>query len=99
MPKSNASFTWASQAFIEQQKLVENGEIPIWAPPIGEGSRRDVGQLGARRGAEGLRFRDLDTTIKDTLAWHNQRPADQKASCARPHRGTRSRAAQALVQA
>jgi 2'-hydroxyisoflavone reductase len=28
--------------------------------------------------AQGLRFRDLDTTIKDTLAWHEQRPADQQ---------------------
>jgi 2'-hydroxyisoflavone reductase len=29
--------------------------------------------------AQGLRFRTLDTTVKDTLAWHEQRPADEKA--------------------
>src|SRR3712207_7002230 len=33
----------------------------------------------ARAVAQGLRFRDLDVTVKDTLAWHEQRPADQKA--------------------
>jgi 2'-hydroxyisoflavone reductase len=24
-----------------------------------------------------MRFRDPDTTVRDTLAWHNQRPAEQ----------------------
>jgi 2'-hydroxyisoflavone reductase len=76
--RSNASFTWASQAFIEQQKLVENGEIPIWAPPVGKEAGATL-VSSARAVAQGLRFRDLDTTIKDTLAWHEQRPADQKA--------------------
>ncbi|GFE89168.1 NAD-dependent epimerase/dehydratase family protein [Steroidobacter agaridevorans] len=76
--KSNASFTWASQSFIEQQKLVENGEIPIWAPPVGKEAGATL-VSSARAVAQGLRFRDLDTTIKDTLAWHEQRPAEQKA--------------------
>lgn len=76
--KSNASFTWASQSFIEQSKLVESGEIPIWSPPSG----KDAGAAlvsSARAVAQGLRFRDLETTIKDTLAWHEQRPAEQKS--------------------
>lgn len=76
--KSNATFTWASQTFIEQQKLIENGEIPIWAPPVGKEAGATL-ISSARAVAQGLRFRDLDTTIKDTLAWHEQRPADQKA--------------------
>ena len=76
--KSNASFTWASQSFIEQQKLIANGEVPIWAPPVGKEAGATL-VSSARAVAQGLRFRDLDTTIKDTLAWHDQRPADQKA--------------------
>ena len=76
--KSNASFTWASQAFIEQQKLMQSGEIPIWAPPVGDQAGATL-VSSARAVAQGLRFRDLDTTIKDTLAWHEQRPAEQKA--------------------
>jgi 2'-hydroxyisoflavone reductase len=76
--KSNATFTWASQSFIEQQKLVEKGEIPIWAPPVGKEAGATL-VSSARAVAQGLRFRDLDVTIRDTLAWHNQRPADEKA--------------------
>jgi 2'-hydroxyisoflavone reductase len=76
--KSNASFVWAKQSFLEQNKLLESGEIPIWAPTSGKeaGATR---VSSARAVAQGLRFRDLDTTIKDTLAWHEQRPADEKA--------------------
>ncbi|MDY6949684.1 MAG: NAD-dependent epimerase/dehydratase family protein [Pseudomonadota bacterium] len=76
--KSNASFIWATQSFLEQNKLLESGEIPIWAPTSG----KDAGATlvsSARAVAQGLRFRDLDTTIKDTLAWHQQRPADERA--------------------
>lgn len=76
--RSNASFTWASQSFIEQHQLVEKGEIPIWAPPLGKEAGATL-VSSARAVAQGLRFRDLDTTIKDTLAWHEQRPAEQKA--------------------
>ncbi len=76
--KSNATFTWASQTFIEEQKLVQNGEIPIWAPPVGKEAGATL-VSSARAVAQGLRFRDLDVTIKDTLAWHEQRPADEKA--------------------
>ena len=32
----------------------------------------------ARAVAKGLRFRDLETTVRDMLAWHEQRPAEQK---------------------
>ena len=32
----------------------------------------------ARAVEKGLRFRDLETTVTDTLAWHRQRPAEQQ---------------------
>ncbi|HEY0681593.1 MAG TPA: NAD-dependent epimerase/dehydratase family protein [Steroidobacter sp.] len=76
--KSNASFVWADQSFVEQNKLVENGEIPIWSPTVGKEAGATL-VSSARAVAQGLRFRDLDTTVKDTLAWHEQRPAEQKA--------------------
>lgn len=76
--KSNASFVWASQAFLEQNKALESGEIPIWAPT--SGSEAGAALISSARAvAQGLRFRDLDVTIKDTLTWHEQRPAEQKA--------------------
>lgn len=77
LSKSNATFTWASQSFLEQNKALESGEIPIWAPTTGAEAGATL-VSSARAVAKGLRFRDLDTTIKDTLAWHEQRPAEQK---------------------
>jgi hypothetical protein len=31
---------------------------------------------------QGLRFRDLETTVRDTLEWHNKRPAEQRQKLA-----------------
>ena len=76
--KSNATFAWASQPFLEQNKTLESGEIPIWAPTTGKEAGAAL-VSSARAVAKGLRFRELDLTIKDTLAWHEQRPAEQKA--------------------
>lgn len=76
--RSNATFIWANQTFLEEHKLLESGEIPIWAPTSGKEAGATL-VSSARAVAQGLRFRDLETTIRDTLAWHEQRPADQKA--------------------
>jgi 2'-hydroxyisoflavone reductase len=76
--KSNATFVWASQTFLEQNNALESGEIPIWAPTTGSEAGAAL-VSSARAVAKGLRFRDLETTVKDTLAWHEQRPAEQKA--------------------
>jgi hypothetical protein len=32
----------------------------------------------ARAVEQGLRFRDLATTVRDTLDWYNKRPEDQQ---------------------
>jgi len=77
--RSNASFVWASQDFLEQHQALASGEIPIWAPTRGSEAGAAL-VSSARAVAKGLRFRDLDVTVKDTLAWHEQRPAEQKAN-------------------
>lgn len=74
---SNATFVWADAAFIQSNGLMEKGEIPIWLPSTGPLS----GALlvsSARAVQQGLRFRDLDTTVRDTLDWYKKRPADQQ---------------------
>lgn len=76
--KANTTFVWAKQSFLEQNKVLENGEIPIWAPTTGAQAGATL-VSSARAVAQGLRFRDLDTTVKDTLAWHEQRPAAEKS--------------------
>jgi 2'-hydroxyisoflavone reductase len=77
LSKSNATFAWADLKFLEEQKLLESGEIPIWSPTSGESAGAAL-VSSARAVAKGLRFRPLETTVRDTLAWHAQRPAEQK---------------------
>ena len=74
---ADTGIVWANAAFLEKHKLVESGEIPIWSPMTGEYAGAQL-VSSARAVAQGLRFRALETTVRDTLAWHDQRPAAQK---------------------
>lgn len=74
---SDAKFVWVSQQFLEAQKVLESGEIPIWAPSTGEFAGIAL-VSPARALAKGLRLRDIRTTVADTLAWHAKRPAEQQ---------------------
>jgi 2'-hydroxyisoflavone reductase len=75
--KADTQFRWAEAAFLEANKLLESGEIPIWSPTQGEYAGAAL-VSPARAIAKGLRFRDLETTVTDTLAWHRTRPAEQQ---------------------
>jgi nucleoside-diphosphate-sugar epimerase len=78
---SNAKYVWADAEFIQKNGLMEKGEIPIWLPSTGP----LAGALlvsSARAVEQGLRFRDLETTVRDTLEWHNKRPAEQRQKLA-----------------
>jgi 2'-hydroxyisoflavone reductase len=75
--KSTASYKWASAEFIEQHKLSESGEIPIWSPTTGPEAGASLISC-ARAVQKGLRFRSLRTTVADTLAWHAKRPAAEQ---------------------
>lgn len=77
LSQSNARFRWADLKFLETEKLLDSGELPIWSPTTGEYAGAAL-VSSARAVAKGLRFRDLETTVRDTLAWHEQRPAEQK---------------------
>lgn len=74
---ANTTFVWASAEFLDKAKALESGEIPIWSPPTGEYAGAAL-VSPARAVAKGLRFRPLETTIRDTLAWHDKRPAAQR---------------------
>jgi 2'-hydroxyisoflavone reductase len=74
---ADATFVWVPSEFLAQRELIETNAIPIWAPPDGEfGGAALVSS--ARAVATGLRFRPLETTIRDTLAWHAARPTAQR---------------------
>jgi len=71
---ADTHFVWADATFLEQQHLTDSGELPIWSPPTGATAGAAL-ISPARAVAQGLRFRSLETTITDTLAWQRQRPA------------------------
>lgn len=75
---AKTTFVWADTAFLEANKLLESGEIPLWSPTTGEYAGASL-VSSARGVAAGLRFRDLPTTVRDTLAWHAGRPAEQRS--------------------
>ena len=78
---SNATFVWADAEFIQKNGMMAQGEIPIWLPSNGP----FAGALlvsSARAVQQGLRFRTLETTVRDTLDWHNKRPAEQRQKLA-----------------
>lgn len=72
---SDAKFTWAPLEFLEQNKVAPWSDMPAWLPDKGEDAgfaRVDVSKaIGA-----GLSYSSLAMTIKDTLAWATERPAD-----------------------
>jgi 2'-hydroxyisoflavone reductase len=76
--KANTKFRWAPLKFLEENKLLESGELTTWSPPSGDTAGFSL-VSSARAVAKGLRFRSVETTVRDLLAWHEQRPAEQKA--------------------
>jgi 2'-hydroxyisoflavone reductase len=79
---ADTKFTWASAEFLEANEII--GEkatgnfMPIWQ----SGESEDAGILfcaSARAEKKGLKFRSLETTIRDTLAWQKRRPEDKQA--------------------
>lgn len=69
---AGASFTWVPADFLAGQGVRGWRHMPIWLPPKGETAgflRRNC----AKALAEGLTFRPLAVTAKDTLDWHKTR--------------------------
>ena len=74
---SNATIHWASVDFLNQHKVEAWSDMPTWVPDDEEGvgfSRVDV----SKAIEAGLRFRPLEETVRDTLAWAQTRPADHE---------------------
>jgi 2'-hydroxyisoflavone reductase len=78
---ADTKFTWASARFLEDNEII--GEkatgnfMPIWLAEDNE----DAGILSCaskRAEKKGLRFRTLETTVRETLAWQKSRPEDKQ---------------------
>src|SRR5215207_9415215 len=74
---SNANIHWASVEFLNQHKVQAWSDMPTWIPDDEEGvgfSRVDVSNAIAW----GFKFRPLEQTVRDTLAWAQRRPANHE---------------------
>lgn len=70
---SDASFTWIPEPWLLEQKVGPWIEVPLWLPMASDGiSHTDC----SKAFAQGLTFRPLGETVRDTLAWEQTRPAD-----------------------
>jgi 2'-hydroxyisoflavone reductase len=79
--KANTTFVWASPEFLTAQEIIgekaKGNLMPIWQPPVGD----EAGLLlvsPARARKKGLKFRSLETTIRETLEWQKTRPEDKQ---------------------
>lgn len=76
---SEATFTWVDYEFLQQHRVMPWSHMPVWFPPTEEMkgfSRFDC----SRALSEGLKFRPLAETARDTLAWHKTRPEEVRTN-------------------
>ena len=67
---SDASFTWVSDDFLMQEKVVPLTEMPLWLPEEGAPHVKGFMLINCNKAVRaGLTFRSLDDTIRDTLTW------------------------------
>ena len=74
---SVAAFHWASVDFLQEHEVAPWSDMPVWIPDTEEDagfSRVDV----SKAMDAGLKFRPLEETIRDTIAWAETRPTDHK---------------------
>ena len=69
--ESDARFVWVSNQFVVENEI----ELPLWAPPGEAGAWA----IDCRKAIdEGLTFRPVEETIRDTLAWKgDETPVDE----------------------
>jgi 2'-hydroxyisoflavone reductase len=67
---SNAHLTWVDEAFLRENEVGEWMELPLWVAETGDPAwRRFLEADVSRAVAEGLRFRAVAETVRDTLEW------------------------------
>ena len=74
---SDATFTWADAAFLEEQKVSGWSDLPVWVPPAGE--EGGLSRVSIAKAVErGLKFRPVVDTARDTLTWFNGLPPERQ---------------------
>ncbi len=75
--KSDATFTWADAAFLEEQQVAPWMHMPAWVPTVGD--YLGFASTDCRKAiTRGLKFRPVEDTAADTLAWHRTLPEERQ---------------------
>jgi 2'-hydroxyisoflavone reductase len=75
---SDARLTWVPASFLAEQKVEGWSDMPAWMHAVGE--EAGFADTSAERATQaGLEIRPMLDTVRDTLAWHRTRPAEQQA--------------------
>ena len=75
--RSNAKFHWASVDFLKQNEVSEWSDMPVWVPD--NEANAGFSRVDISKGIKaGMKFRPLEDTVRDTIAWANSRPADHE---------------------
>jgi 2'-hydroxyisoflavone reductase len=68
--ESDASFTWVSEEFLMQEKVIPWSEMPLWMPEEGAPHLKGFMFITCDKAVgAGLSFRPLNDTIRDVLTW------------------------------
>jgi 2'-hydroxyisoflavone reductase len=78
---SNATFTWVDQDFLQEQKVRQWADLPVWVQQ-GPDTAGFMTVSVAAAMAKGLTYRPLDLTARDTLAYHQSRPPERQQNLA-----------------
>jgi 2'-hydroxyisoflavone reductase len=73
--KSDATFTWVTEDFLTQQKVEPWSDMPVWTGKESGIARAKIDHALS----EGLTFRPLAETARDTLAWFKSLPQDRQS--------------------
>jgi 2'-hydroxyisoflavone reductase len=75
---NDAQPTWVPAEFLAAQKVEGWSDMPVWVHAVGEEAAfADTSDARARQA--GLTIRPMIDTVRDTLAWHRSRPAEEQA--------------------
>lgn len=79
---SDAEFVWLSEAQILANEIAPWMELPLWIP---ESEGAGLSRVNCDRAiAEGLTFRAIEDTVRDTLEWVKTLPADRQRRAGLP---------------
>jgi 2'-hydroxyisoflavone reductase len=74
---AGAQFTWVGAEFLQQHKIEEWKDMPVWVDPHGDGAGFHF-RSNAKAVSKGLIFRPLAVTALDTLEWNKTRSPEER---------------------